>query len=321
MIQQLLAITCNAFTESIRQPVFAVLTLTAMLALSLCPSIASYTLEDDNILLVDMGLSTLFVAGLFMATFTATGVLSTEIDNKTVLTVISKPVARPLFIVGKFLGVAGALTVGFWTLAVIFMLAVRHGVLQTVRDPFDGSVLVFGTLAAVCALSVATVSNYMFRWVFTSTLVVALCISMSVAWLLVLVVGKGWTIQSPWVDLNPQLMLAIFLIFQMVLILASTAIAASTRLGQTATLVVCALVMVCGLMNDHLRQTLTQRYFLAGIVSWLTPDLQSLWPGDAFVRGQDLSGQYVWLSTAYTGLYIFALLAVAVGLFQQREIK
>ena len=81
---QLVTIARNTFTESIRQPIFAVVLLVAGLALSLNPSLSAYTLEDDNKLLIDMGLSTLFLAGLALTAFTATSVLSNEIQQRTV---------------------------------------------------------------------------------------------------------------------------------------------------------------------------------------------------------------------------------------------
>jgi ABC-type transport system involved in multi-copper enzyme maturation permease subunit len=145
----LLAIARNAFLESIRQPVFVVLVLAGILALVLNVNLAAFTLEDDNKLLIDLGLSTLFLSGLLMAAFTATSVLSREIENKTVLTVVSKPVPRPQVVVGKFLGVAAAIATAYWLLAAVFLLTVRHRVQSSVRaeDIFDPPVVTFGLLA------------------------------------------------------------------------------------------------------------------------------------------------------------------------------
>ena len=109
MFQQTLTIARNTFFESIRQPIYVIMVLAVSLMLILNTFLAGYTLEDDNRLLMDMGLSTLFWAGMLMAVFTATGVLSDEIDNKTVLTVVSKPVGRPIFVLGKYVGVTGAI--------------------------------------------------------------------------------------------------------------------------------------------------------------------------------------------------------------------
>ena len=68
----------------------------------------------------------------FLAAFVATNVLTREIDNRTVLTVVSKPVSRPIFVLGKFLGVAGAQTIVMVFLAVLFMLVEIHGVREAV---------------------------------------------------------------------------------------------------------------------------------------------------------------------------------------------
>ncbi|MDX1681939.1 MAG: ABC transporter permease subunit, partial [Phycisphaeraceae bacterium] len=131
MLGQLFTISRNTFKESIRQPIFVVLIFVAGLLLVLNPSLAAYTMEDDDRLLVDLGLSTLFLIGLLLAAFTATNVLTVELENRTVLTVVSKPVPRPVFMLGKFLGVAAAILIAFWTLSTIFLLTVRHGVMTT----------------------------------------------------------------------------------------------------------------------------------------------------------------------------------------------
>ena len=52
-------------------------------------------------------------------------------------------------------------------------------------------------------------------------------------------IDREWALQSPAVDFNPQLMIALGLVLQAILVLAAVAIAASTRLGQVMTLMVC----------------------------------------------------------------------------------
>ena len=152
MLSQLLAIAKNTFLESIRQPIMVVLIIAATVALTLSIAGAANTLEDDNVMFIQLGLSTLLLAGLFMAGFTATGVLSLEIERKTVLTVVSKPVTRPIFILGKYLGVATAITITMWPLAMIMLLCVRHGVMQTAAHDVDGPVLAFGVTLWFAAL-------------------------------------------------------------------------------------------------------------------------------------------------------------------------
>ena len=334
MIRQLLSIAKNTFQESVRQPIFAVLILVAALALTLNPALAAYTLDDDNKLLLDMGLSTLFIAGLLLAAFTATGVLGQEIRLKTALTVVSKPVPRPLFVLGKFLGVTAALAMAFWTLAALFLLTERHQVMQTASDTFDGPVWTFGGLAALLSLVAATAGNYLYRWSFPSTFATWLAVLTTLAWLLVLVIGKGWILQSPATDFHPQLMIGLLMIFEAVLILTGVAIAVSTRLGQIMTLIVCVGVFFLGLVANYLAQTVRdamgaiadpsvlERAALAGAGALLqaAPNLQLLWPGDALTQDHPITVGHLGWVTGYTALYVVGLLSLAVALFQTRDV-
>ena len=116
MLGQLYTITRNTFLESLRQPIVLVITIVGSVLIWLNLSIAAYTFDDDNKILIDCGLGTLALAGLLVAGFCATGVLSAEIETRTVLTVVSKPVSRVVFVLGKFLGVALAVMLVYWLL-------------------------------------------------------------------------------------------------------------------------------------------------------------------------------------------------------------
>jgi len=321
MFEQLLTITQNTFVESIRQPVYVVLVLIGSLALVLAPSLAAYTLDDDNRMLIDMGLSTLLLMGLLLAAFTATGVIAKELDNKTVLTVVSKPVAKPVFILGKYLGVAGAIALAFWVLTIVFLFTERHGVMQTARDDFDGPVLLLGCLALVISLSIATFGNYMYGWPFTSTFMVFIGGLLTLAWGLVLVLGKGFVFQSPLTDLEPQLMAAILMVFEAVLILTAVAVATSTRAGQIMTLLVCLGVMFLCLNTGFAFGRFAEDNTLAAGLFYLLPNFQFLWMSDALHQGHEVPARHLALVTGYTAVYVVSLLGVAVALFQTRDVS
>ena len=91
MFGQTLAIIRNTFFESIRQPILLVMLVVATIGLIFCNLLAGFTMEDDQRMMVDLGLSTVFVCGTILAAFIATNVLNREIENLTALTVISKP--------------------------------------------------------------------------------------------------------------------------------------------------------------------------------------------------------------------------------------
>ena len=267
MLEQLLAIVRNTFVESIRQPIYLVMVGVGIVALVINPGLSTFTLKDDNAFLIDMGLATIFLAGLLIAAFIATSVLTREIENKTVLTVVSKPVGRPVFVFGKYLGVTASLFVATTILAAAFLLTKRHGALQTARDEIDYPVVVFGTIALLLSVGIGVWCNYFYGWVFTSTTVVALWFLSLAAWFGTVLVDKEWNVQlfvvhtddhgdvvaaglSP--DLDFQMLLALAGVFMALAIIASVAIAASTRLGQVMTVFTCILVFMLGLLSDTL---------------------------------------------------------------------
>ena len=322
MFKQLITIARNTFTESIRQPIFSVLILVGFLGLALNLQLAAYTFDNDNLLLVQFGLSTILLVCLLLAAFTATSVLSEEIETRTVLTVVSKPVPRPVFVLGKYLGVAGAITLAMWCLSVVFLLTLRHRVMSTARDDVDGPVVLFGLLAVLGSIAIGVAANFLYRQVFTSVLVKALAGSLAVALLGVLLLDRSWSLQSPITELlaSDRLMLecivALVIVLGAVWILSAVAIAASTRLGQVMTLMVCLGVFIVGLISGSLDHLVEQQlglatsmgpagtfeaifasdaafglklvYTLLEVLYLLLPNLQLFWPADAITLGNSL---------------------------------
>jgi ABC-type transport system involved in multi-copper enzyme maturation permease subunit len=251
MFTQLLAIVRNTFLESIRQPIYIVLLLGQGLITALLVSIAAFSMSDDNKLFLDMCIGAIFSCSVVLAAFLATSVLSKEIDNKTVLTIVSKPIGRPLFVIGKYLGVTGAIGMATLVMVLYFLLANRHEVMSTVRDKLDGPVLVFSITAVVLSIGVGAWGNYFYGWVFNSTAALLLAALMLLAWALTLIIGKGWVIQPIWTDLQVPVLYALLSMLLAVLVLTAVAIAASTRFGQVMTLVICLGVFFLGLLGNY----------------------------------------------------------------------
>ena len=320
MLTTLFAIAKNAFTESIRQPVYVVLLLGTQFLLAFNVSIAAFTFWDDDKLLTDMGLSTIFLAGLFLAAFTATGVFSREIQNQTVLTVVSKPVSRPVFVLGKYLGVVAALAVACLIWGAVFLLTIRHQVLIAAYQDVDLPVVIFGSLALLIAMGVALWCNYFYGWIFASTLTLVELPLMLLAFVLVMGIGKDWSVQSLGTDLNVQLVIALFLLFQALAVLSAVALATSVRLGQTMTLVLSVAFFFLGLSNDYLFGRFADESILAAGMHALLPNLQIFWMADALTQGHEISGSYLLYASGYAVVYSVAALGVAVALFQTREV-
>ena len=260
MFGQTLAIARNTFLEAIRQPIFFVLILTGGLAQVFNVLLSAYSLgfsdegevSADNKMLLDMGLATIMIICLLLASFVATSVLSREIENKTALTVISKPVGRPLFIFGKYLGITAAILLAAVTLTAFFMLAMRHQVMSTARDHVNGPVVIFGGLAVLISVGVGIWGNFFYGWVFPSVATTLMAPLTVIAWGLTLAIDENWAITQDFSTVwRPSVLIACGCVMMSILVITGVALAASTRLGQVMTVVVCAGVFFAGLMSNH----------------------------------------------------------------------
>lgn len=250
MIEQILAIIRNTFFESIRQPIVLVVVVTASLLIMLCNPLSAFTMEDDQRMLIDIGLATVFAAGAILAAFVATNVIGNEIKNRTALTVIAKPVGRPLFVIGKFLGVGLALTLCGVGLLLVFLLVELHGVRQRAMDPHHMPVWTFGTLAALAGFGIAVWCNYFYGKVFAST---ALCVTtplLAIAYIMSMMFNPDFEPQAITESLRPQIWMGGICVIVAILALTSVAVAASTRLGQLMTLVVTLGMFILGMLSD-----------------------------------------------------------------------
>ena len=347
-LEQFFAITKNTFQESIRQPVVFVIAVTATLFIVLSLALATFTLDSDQQMYIDIGLSSVFLAGVIGSAFIATNVLTREIDNKTVLTVVSKPVPRPIFIFGKFVGAAVCLLVLMIYLILVFMVVELHGSMETAATKFHMPVIVFGLCGLVFGMCVGIWCNFFYGWAFGSTTLVTLVPVSALVYILCLVFGREWVSQSIGTEFDSQLWIAAGMLFVAVLILTSIAIAASTRLGQLLTLVVTCGFFMLGLLSDWLfgrpaaqiMSRITENevdpdvavtpaslqgielfeYWGLNLAHKVVPNFQVFWLADAVNQGHPIPMQYVLITVGYGMLLIGAALCIAIMLFQRREV-
>ncbi len=324
MIQRLYTVALNTFVETIRQPIYGVILMGTFALLVLNVSLAAFTLDDDDKLLLDLGLSTLLLSGLFLSAFSASEVLHREIEDKTVLTVISKPVSRPLFILGKFFGLLGALLVAYYLTFLVFVLAQRHGVMQNTSDPWDAPVLVFGVGSLVLSLCLAAFANFFYGKDFPTTWIATLAPMLTAGVLLVAKLDEQWeVIPFGSNSVGGQVLIAAYLVLLMVVVTTAVALAAATRFGQLMTLVICLAVLGVGVVDDYALGQHQETSLAAKIAYRALPNMGPFWVIDGLYAESEatmITLRYVVYVTCYAALLTTGILSIAVAAFQKREV-
>lgn len=120
--------------EAISQPLFMVLTIAGGVALVMYIVIPYNTFGEDVKILIDSGLTTIMVLGIIFAVWTASTSVSDEIEGKTALTMLSKPVSRQQFVLGKFVGILWPLLVMFVILGAVLLVTISIKVVYDARE-------------------------------------------------------------------------------------------------------------------------------------------------------------------------------------------
>ena len=320
-MRQFLTIAANAFMELVRQPIFLLL-MTASVMFELFLAVPYYFAFGDEPKLVDNSvLAVMFLSGLFGAVLSASSSLAREIRSGTALAVLSKPVGRIKFLMGKFAGLAAALT--------LLTYVNTLGMLVASRMAFDAygktdlPALGIFTLGVALAYLLGGFTNFFLRRTFVSDAVFALLLFCTLAAFIIFNFTTQMESMGTFGQVNWNLLPAAILILFALWILAAIALACSTRFDTIPTLAICSAIFLLGLMSDYFfGRPAAQGQWWASTLYSVIPNWQLFWLADAIETGKNtFQWAYVGKALAYAVFYAGAALAAGAALFEERELS
>jgi ABC-type transport system involved in multi-copper enzyme maturation permease subunit len=120
--------------EAVAQPLYLLVMLGGGFALVAYIYIPYNTFGEDVKMLKDSGLTTIMVLAILVGLWTASVSVADEIEGRTALTLLSKPISRREFVLGKFLGIVWPILLMFIVLGVILMITVSYKVVYDSRE-------------------------------------------------------------------------------------------------------------------------------------------------------------------------------------------
>jgi ABC-type transport system involved in multi-copper enzyme maturation permease subunit len=116
-------IASNTFREAVRDRVLYNLIFFALLMVGTAPLFGEISIGLERIILINLGLTAIAIFGVVIGIFIGTGLVSKEIDKRTLYTILSRPVQRWQFIIGKYAGLSLTLLVNAALMAIGFFAA------------------------------------------------------------------------------------------------------------------------------------------------------------------------------------------------------
>ena len=275
--------------EAIRQPLFILLFLISAAVLALNTIMPFFTLEDDVKMLKECGLATMLIAGALMAVWTAGTSITSEIEGKTAMTLLSKPINRREFILGKYVGIFQSVIWLFLPLTIVFACLVFYKVGYDQKERSEE-------------------------------------ITPALQWKQV---SEGVEFPLPHPDrmkVVNQLLPGIALAFLQVSVLAAISVTIATRLPMVVNLVVCFAIFVIGNLTPLMVQQSETAIgneavtFIARMFATVLPSLESFNISAAVSTGAQVPPSYLGMAFVYAAAYSAALVLLGFILFEDRDL-
>jgi ABC-type transport system involved in multi-copper enzyme maturation permease subunit len=252
-------VALNTFREAVRDRVLYNLVFFALVMMAAAILVGQISIDIENIVIVSLGLSAISIIGLLMSVFIGVGLVSKEIDKRTLYALLAKPLRRWEFILGKFGGLALTLTVNTAAMAAglfLIMFYVKHSI-----EGGDAVVLV-AVYFILLKLALVVALAMLFSCFTTPLLAILFTAGLYIAGLFV----------HEMRNLEPGTM--------------------TPALG--------------GLLRG---------------ISYLLPNFENFDAMGAAAHGRAIPGMLIAQNTVYAALYCAIVLAVAVAIFSQRNLK
>lgn len=149
------SIALNTFREAVRDRVLYNLVLFVLIITACAVFLGEITAGNEARVIVNLGLSAVLLFGTFIAIFVGIGLVSKEIEKRTIYAMFAKPITRAEFIVGKYLGLCLTILVNVMVMGVGISLALLYVRRADLAGSIWGAVaLIFLELTVITAVAI-----------------------------------------------------------------------------------------------------------------------------------------------------------------------
>ena len=154
MLQRILTVALNAYRESVRARVLLGLAGVAFAVAFYSLAVAAFTLNDAPRVVADLGAAATSIFSIAVAVLIGATALYRELEMKTILPLLARPVTRPEYLVGKY--------VGTMLVVVVFVLA-ESGLVLMMSAAIGGRSLALVVGSGVALLAALLVASWKSR--------------------------------------------------------------------------------------------------------------------------------------------------------------
>lgn len=144
----------NTHREIIRDRILYGLLVFAVLLIGLSMALGQLTYAEQTRITIDFGFTAIHLSAAILSIFVGSTLVAREIDKKTILTLLARPITRAQFIIGKSLGLVSVIVVATFLLALVLALILRTAEAQLNSTFLIGlyGILIEASLLLTCTI-------------------------------------------------------------------------------------------------------------------------------------------------------------------------
>ncbi|WP_437204897.1 ABC transporter permease [Planctomicrobium sp. SH664] len=273
--------------EAIRQPIFLLVSGLALVVMLANVWVPFFSMGDDTKMFIDCGLATILIASLILSVWTASMSVADEIEGKTAMTLLSKPINRRQFVWGKYVGIFSASFILISVLGAAFFLLTYYKFGYDQKETGQVVAPMFYLKA---------VSGVPFKIPF-------------------MVAERFNTARLVFPGLA--------LIVMEVAVMTAVSVAISTRVPMMVNISTCFAVFVIGhltpvLVASNVKNEFVQ--FVARLLATVLPGLENFNMSAAISTGKVIPPDYIGLAGLYCLAYVAAMIMLGFFMFEERDL-
>jgi ABC-type transport system involved in multi-copper enzyme maturation permease subunit len=149
----IVVIAFNTFRENLRDKILYNLLFFALLLIGASVVLGDLTIAEQKKIVTDMGLAATNLIGVIIAIFVGIGLVSKEIERRTIYTIMARPISRTQFVLGKYLGLVLTLSINILIMLTVFLVTLWMSGAPIHVELFQAFELIFVELLLVTALA------------------------------------------------------------------------------------------------------------------------------------------------------------------------
>lgn len=274
--------------EAVRQPVFLLMLAIGLVIIIMNVWVPFFSMGDDTKMYIDCGLATVLICALLHCVWTASISVADEIEGKTAMTLLSKPINRRQFVWGKYVGIFQSALIMIAIIGVVFFFLTYYKFHYDQKESSqEQSALIFFRTIKGIPFQIPNFNRVYF-------------------------------------EVARSIFPGLTLIAMEVAVMTAVSVAISTRVPMLVNMSTCFAVFVIG----HLTPVLVKSNevqnvfvkFVARLLATILPGFEYFNLSAAISTGKVIPPDYIGLAGLYCLAYVAAMIAVGFLLFEDRDL-